>query len=258
MKKLNSIILFAVLFLNVQSSFSQIPIATTSINIVELGNNEVELNFYGSNVGFIHGIIYMLKLDSNYLKFQNLTYVTSDIDFGYIYRFNKSKQVFEFLYVSDELGTIINDGLIFKVKCKRQMCGGKVNWLLGQKTAYLDVIGDTIIAKFVNTKDSLGNCINSTTLTKYNLDYFTTKIFPNPVENKNLHIEYNSIEKGDLTILIIDNLGRIIYSESLINSDLSGEVSLDVSNIPLGLYYCEALLSTKNGQYKTVKKISIL
>ncbi len=257
MKKLNSIILFTLLFLNVQSSFSQLPIATTSINIVELGNNEVEIVFNSYNVTILDALIFTLKLDTNFHKFQNISYFNPITGIGTIFNYNPNNQTLKIIWITPQLCETISDGILYKAKLKRIQCGGSIEWEVNN-SGYYDCEANPYQSSFIDTKDTLGNCLNSLINFQNKSDYFNTKIFPNPVENKNLHIEYKSIEKGDLTISIIDNLGMIIFSESLINSDLSGELSIDISKIPLGLYYCETLLSTKNGQYKTVKKISIL
>ncbi len=85
------------------------------------------------------------------------------------------------------------------------------------------------------------------------IDEFTgnqLKIYPNPVKNQ-LIMDFNAEAGAAYKVIITDYLGKIVYSGSQNFSGSEGHLSLNISNLPAGLYSIR--LSNEKG-FDAVKK----
>jgi len=72
------------------------------------------------------------------------------------------------------------------------------------------------------------------------------RVYPNPVSG-NLIIRFNEPENGEAGIIISNNLGQVLLSE--IRSITNGDLSLNMSQLPVGIYYVS--LQSGGKEYKT-------
>ncbi len=90
------------------------------------------------------------------------------------------------------------------------------------------------------------------TLEKPTCETFT--YFPNPVKDK-LYIEYQVEGNKEITVQIIDQLGRIIYSDHFMSS-LNGENMItinEIENIPVGVYLISITIDDRVEVGKLIK-----
>lgn len=78
------------------------------------------------------------------------------------------------------------------------------------------------------------------------------KLYPNPVSHK-LNIVFDDLQKNKVDLCLINDLGQIVFSES-IQPSLYSTYSMDCSNIPQGIY----TIILHHGAGKQVQRISII
>ncbi len=82
---------------------------------------------------------------------------------------------------------------------------------------------------------------------------FKVKAYPNPVTN-NLYVVISGERTSDLTVQLLDNLGRKVMDEIEIgvNDNYYEKVQLDMSSLPQGNYYVKVVSGAKVELYKVV------
>jgi hypothetical protein len=75
------------------------------------------------------------------------------------------------------------------------------------------------------------------------------KVFPNPF-NDNFNIDISTEKKAELTIDLIDILGRLVH-HSVLNTEGSQRVPISTKDLPSGTYF----LKVSDGQTHTQQKI---
>ena len=77
------------------------------------------------------------------------------------------------------------------------------------------------------------------------------KIYPNPATNI-LNISVSEIQRGSYSFQLLDILGNIIYQESFSDIDII-ESSIDIKQLPVGIYLVHLQGGDSNYNYKIVK-----
>jgi hypothetical protein len=90
----------------------------------------------------------------------------------------------------------------------------------------------------------LENAIESTSLTLY----------PNPVENGELHLSLLSNEFGEVEVSIYDVTGKVHLNKSFAKNNVAEEKSFDISHINQGIYWVKVVQSGKVSIHKVVKR----
>lgn len=80
----------------------------------------------------------------------------------------------------------------------------------------------------------------------------TVSVYPMPLKADNiLKLKINSIDLSEINLKMINLTGKVVYSNSILPKSDSINETIDLSNLPSGIYFLEI----KNGQFKTVKKL---
>jgi hypothetical protein len=72
------------------------------------------------------------------------------------------------------------------------------------------------------------------------LNHFDFSVVPNPIQNKELKINYTLTENEPITVAIFDTLGRTIKTETYSNSEIGyNSKSISLDNLNAGVYFCK-------------------
>jgi hypothetical protein len=83
-------------------------------------------------------------------------------------------------------------------------------------------------------------------------DKVSLTIYPNPTQNI-FRLDYNSVEKGDLTISIYNSFGQLVHTETEKNFQNEYRKELSLENYPTGMYQVEI----SQGAKKVVRKLIV-
>ena len=95
--------------------------------------------------------------------------------------------------------------------------------------------------------------LDTTSIERTNNENLETHIFPNPVNNQQIQIQFSTTIAGAYTFTLLNPNGQVIrtfYQNIFIRSG-TAHYSLDLDEIAQGLYF----LSIKSEQYQLVKKL---
>jgi hypothetical protein len=76
------------------------------------------------------------------------------------------------------------------------------------------------------------------------------KFFPNPSDGK-FNLSFNLTDKGDTKIQVLNNEGKVVYTEQLFEFTGPYDRELDISEFPKGVYF----VRVEQNQHAQVKKI---
>ena len=80
----------------------------------------------------------------------------------------------------------------------------------------------------------------------FDIDSFNFNIAPNPIQNKQINLSFNLISSENVTISVIDSLGRNVKEVKKINSSSGTNYkTIDASDLESGIYFCK--ISTDTG-----------
>ena len=72
------------------------------------------------------------------------------------------------------------------------------------------------------------------------LNNFNFSVVPNPIQNKELKINYTLTENEPITVAVFDALGRTIKTETYSNSEIGfNSKSISLDNLNAGVYFCK-------------------
>ena len=75
---------------------------------------------------------------------------------------------------------------------------------------------------------------------KQTIPNFNFSVVPNPIQNKELKINYTLTENEPITVAIFDTLGRTIKTETYSNSEIGfNSKSISLDNLNAGVYFCK-------------------
>ena len=79
----------------------------------------------------------------------------------------------------------------------------------------------------------------------FDIDSFNFNIAPNPIQNKQINLSFNLISSENVTISVIDSLGRNVKEVKKINSSSGTNYkTIDASDLESGIYFCKISTDT--------------
>ncbi len=90
-------------------------------------------------------------------------------------------------------------------------------------------------------------------ITEINPNVISFKVYPNPVSNDLLNIEYELKQDAPVNFIILDNMGKEVYK---INENQTSGKHLDKMNLQslsIGLYYLEVIINNKGDTQPIIK-----
>ena len=81
----------------------------------------------------------------------------------------------------------------------------------------------------------------------FDIDSFNFNIAPNPIQNKQINLSFNLISSENVTISVIDSLGRNVKEVKGINSSSGTNYkTIDASDLESGIYFCKISTDTRS------------
>ena len=81
----------------------------------------------------------------------------------------------------------------------------------------------------------------------FDIDSFNFNIAPNPIQNKQINLSFNLISSENVTISVIDSLGRNVKEVKKINSSSGTNYkTIDASDLESGIYFCKISTDTRS------------
>jgi len=255
MKKFYKVFLFTFLFLGVTHSFAQRLLITTTINIVELKNDTIELEINATNVDSVSAISLSLVVqDTTKLKFSSFSFFNPALSSS-LFNYDKPTRRILFLW-TDLVSVSLGNTTIMKIKLNRVNCGSELNWFfqfLGCE--YADFDANILPATFINNVDD--SCTVGINNISTNPSILSANVYPNPVVGNELAINYKASVKGIVNAQLFDSMGKLIGKIENQSSELEGTLNLDINNLSKGIYYYNLSLDTKEKTYRYTDKIVI-
>ncbi len=75
-------------------------------------------------------------------------------------------------------------------------------------------------------------------------NYSTIKVYPNPVNNKNIHLNFNKIEASTYTLSVYSLAGQRVYFRNYVHVGGNATLTINAENLANGIYY----VVIKNGK----------
>lgn len=91
------------------------------------------------------------------------------------------------------------------------------------------------------------NILSKIALVNITVDVPEIRVFPNPVQNKQLNLYINAGQRGQYSLMLSDPAGRQLIKQTIDHPGGSLHRVIDVNKIPGGLYYLEII--NKNNKY---------
>ncbi len=256
MKIFYKLLLFTFLFFEVNHSFAQRLLITTTINIVELTNDTIELEINATNIDSVNAVsLFITVLDTTKLKFLSFFFTNPAISSG-LSNFDKVKKRLSFAW-GDPIATAnIGNATLLKIKMKRIQCQTELNWFIGNAgSEYADFDGNVLPATFINNVDD--SCTVGINNISTNPSILSANVYPNPVVGNELAINYKASVKGIVNAQLFDSMGKLMGKIENQSSELEGTLNFDINNLTKGIYYYNLSLDTKEKTYRYTDKIVI-
>src|ERR1017187_8436538 len=94
---------------------------------------------------------------------------------------------------------------------------------------------------------------SSSFITEINSNVISFKVYPNPISNDLLNIEYELIKDAPVNFILLDNMGKEVYK---INENQTSGKHIDKMNLQslsTGLYYLEVIINDKGDTQPIIK-----
>lgn len=82
---------------------------------------------------------------------------------------------------------------------------------------------------------------------------FAAEVFPNPFE-KNLNVQVNNPAKDNVTFMVIDNLGRVLFQTQAQDELIRLSPFMELGNAPTGVYFLKVSNGTEQAFFKVLKQ----